>query len=122
MILGFGSVGQEIFKRIVGFSPSEIIALKNSQLLPDELEELRGYLGGSSTLTVKTGEQDIEDLLCDVDIVIISSTLTESTRGVVNRSFCTALKPGAVVVNIARGQIVENEAMCEALNSGQVIC
>ena len=46
--------------------------------------------------------------------------LNDETRGLVSRACIEAMKPGVILVNTARGAIVDEEAMIEALNSGQI--
>jgi phosphoglycerate dehydrogenase-like enzyme len=46
--------------------------------------------------------------------------LTEETRGLVDRDFIEAMRPGALLVNPARGQIVDTEALLAALRAGQI--
>lgn len=60
------------------------------------------------------------EMLPELDIIIIAATLNNTTRGLVNVEFCKNVKDGAIVVNIARGQIVENESILSSLENGKV--
>ena len=54
------------------------------------------------------------------DIVVLTLPLTEDTRRIFNRAAFSAMKSGAVLVNIARGAVVDTDAMIEALSSGNL--
>jgi phosphoglycerate dehydrogenase-like enzyme len=63
----------------------------------------------------------LEELLERADVITLHCGLTEQTRGLVDRRLLARVKPGAILVNAARGQIVESEdALAEALASGQL--
>ncbi len=54
------------------------------------------------------------------DIVSLHSTSTPETRGIVNRSFLAEVRPGTILVNTARGSLVDEQALIEALEDGRV--
>jgi glyoxylate/hydroxypyruvate reductase A len=62
----------------------------------------------------------IRDALGQVDALVLACPLTEATRGLIGRAEIEALKPGAVIVNIARGQVIDQAAMLEGLQSGRI--
>jgi phosphoglycerate dehydrogenase-like enzyme len=74
------------------------------------VEEMTG-LGVESRAT-------LEELLATSDVVSIHTPLDESTRHLIDRKTLPAIKPGALLINTARGGIVEPEAVLEALESG----
>ena len=53
-----------------------------------------------------------------MDVLILCLPLTAETRGIIDGARLTLLKPGAILVNIARGPVVDEAAVCEALRSG----
>ena len=63
---------------------------------------------------------ELDALLSESDFVTIHLPLTEQTRGLLGRERLERLKPGAVVVNTARGGILDEDALADALRSGQV--
>src|SRR3954467_3848482 len=63
---------------------------------------------------------ELDDLLARSDIVSINLTLGDETRGFLDRSRIAKMKPGVILVNTARGAIVDEAAMIEALNSGHI--
>ena len=66
------------------------------------------------------GWRSLPDLLADSDIVSLHLPLTEATTGLLGREAFSRLKPGAVLVNTARGPIVDEEALTDALRSGRL--
>ena len=62
----------------------------------------------------------LDELLPTVDVLILCLPLTPETRGTVNAARLAQLKPGAVLVNIARGPIADEAAVCEALRTGRL--
>ena len=62
----------------------------------------------------------LEDLLPSIDFLTVHAPLTQETRGMVGRKELALMKKGAYVINTARGGIVEEKALLEALNSGHI--
>ncbi|MEM0925630.1 MAG: D-2-hydroxyacid dehydrogenase [Planctomycetota bacterium] len=62
----------------------------------------------------------IDDLLQHSDIVILTLPLNESTRGLFDTERFARMKRGAYLINVARGAVVEEQALCEALASGRL--
>lgn len=65
-------------------------------------------------------EERLDDLLPQADIVILLLPLTNETRGIINGKRLAAMKQGALLVNAARGPVVETDALVEALHSGRI--
>jgi D-3-phosphoglycerate dehydrogenase len=62
----------------------------------------------------------LEELLSRSDVVIIHAPLTNETYHLMNRERIALMKPGALLVNVSRGAVVETEALIEALESGHL--
>ena len=65
-------------------------------------------------------QREIRQVLPEVDALILACPLTEETRRLIDTAEIAALKPGAVIVNISRGQVVNEAAMIDALTSGHI--
>jgi phosphoglycerate dehydrogenase-like enzyme len=63
---------------------------------------------------------DIVALAGMVDVLSVHSPLTEATHHLVSREVIQAMKPGAILVNVSRGPVVDEEALIEALESGRL--
>jgi phosphoglycerate dehydrogenase-like enzyme len=59
-------------------------------------------------------------LLPDADVVVLVVPLTEETRGLVDAGFLAAMKDGALLVNVARGAVVDTSAVVAALHAGRL--
>ncbi|MBW7836267.1 MAG: D-glycerate dehydrogenase [Sphingomonadales bacterium] len=105
-IIGMGRIGQLVAKRARGFDMT--IHYWNRRRLPPELE------GGAQF------HERIEELLPQADFLSIHCPLTDETRGLLNAERLALLPRGAIVVNTARGPIIDDEALIAALRSGQV--
>lgn len=63
----------------------------------------------------------LERLLADSDVVSLHLLLTDETRGFLSRARIAAMRPGAILVNTARGALIDEAAMIDALRSGQLV-
>ena len=59
-------------------------------------------------------------MLTESDVISIHLLLNDETRGLISRACIEAMKPGVILVNTARGAVVDEEAMIDALKSGQI--
>jgi phosphoglycerate dehydrogenase-like enzyme len=71
-------------------------------------------------LELGVGFVPLDDLLRSSDVVSLHVKLTEATRGLLGRRELDLMKPGAILVNTARGAIVDNLALAEALDAGRL--
>jgi D-3-phosphoglycerate dehydrogenase len=63
---------------------------------------------------------DLDELLTESDVISLHLLLNDETRGFVSRQCIEAMKPGVILVNTARGAIVDEQAMIDALKSGHI--
>ena len=63
---------------------------------------------------------DLDELLAESDVISLHLLLNDETRGFVSRACIEAMKPGVILVNTARGAIVDEQAMIDALKSGHI--
>lgn len=62
----------------------------------------------------------LEGLLESADVISLHCPLTDETRGLLGREAFARMKPGAIVINTARGGIIDHDALCDALISGRI--
>lgn len=107
-VIGMGRVGQVTAKRARGFD-MDIHYTKRTRL--DDARE--SALGA-------TYHETIEDLLPHCDVLSLHCPATPETTGLLNAERLALLPQGAIVVNTARGALIDDEALVAALKSGQV--
>ncbi len=105
-ILGMGRIGRAVAKRARAFGMA--IHYHNRTRLPADLEADAVW------------HDDPEDLLGAADFLSLHCPLTDETRGFLNAARIARLPAGAIVVNTARGDVVDDEALVAALRAGHV--
>ena len=107
-ILAMGAIGQTV-ARMAGALGLRVLAWAPTKASDDPVFSECGAKSVS-----------LEELLAQSDIVTVHTPLTNETRGLISRERIAAMKPGAVLINTARGGIVDDSALIEALRSGQL--
>lgn len=106
-IVGLGRIGSLVAKRAQGLGMS--VAAYDPYVSPHRAQELKVELF-----------DDLRALLARSDFLTVHTPLTEETEGMIGREELAALPDGAVVVNAARGGIIREDALVEALEGGKV--
>jgi phosphoglycerate dehydrogenase-like enzyme len=106
-ILGLGAIGGEVAKRARAFG-AKIIYNKRSRLTPQQEEE-RGV-----------ESRTLDRLLEESDILTVHVPLYEATRGMIGREQMAKIKKDAILIKTARQDIVDEEALVEALRDGRL--
>jgi glyoxylate reductase len=106
-IVGMGKIGAALARRSRGFSMK--VLYSNRRRIPPSEE---AGLGASY--------RDLDALLAESDFVSLHTPLTKETENLLSVERIARMKPGAVVVNTARGAVVDDAALAEALRSGQI--
>jgi glyoxylate reductase len=100
-LVGYGRIARAVERRASGFGMTVLHHTRSNT----------GAAGWTGSL---------EDLLARSDFVSLHVPLTDSTRHLIDRDRLAVMKPGSVLVNSARGPIVDEEALAEALESGHL--
>lgn len=109
-LVGFGGIGQEVARLARGLGmPVRAIRHNPGAALPEGL-----------TLDWVGGTGDLPELLASSDIVVVTVPLSDHTRGLIDADAFAALRPGALLVNVARGPVVDLDALVAALDSGRL--
>ena len=106
-IFGFGRIGRAIADRARGFRMN--VAYSDVNRLPADLEQGATYYA------------DAADMMANCDVLAIACNSTAETRGFINRERLARMRSTAIVVNIARGDIVNDDALIEALSQGKIM-
>ncbi len=106
LIVGYGSIGEAIEDRLVPFECARVVRVARSPRTA-----ARGPVHPVSALP---------ELLPEADVVILATPLTDATRGLVDAAFLARMRDGALLVNIARGGVVDTDALLVELESGRL--
>jgi glyoxylate reductase len=105
-IIGLGRIGQAVARRARGFDMN--VLYHNRSRLPDVEAELG------------VEYRDFESLLRESDFVSMHVNLSEETRGLIDAAALALMKNTAVLINTARGPVVDSDALYNALKKGQI--
>ena len=106
LILGYGELGRAIATRLVALGVDVLAARRSAGLEHDD------------GVVVSAG--DWRARLPDVDFLVLTLPSTRETRNIIGASELAALKQGAWIVNVARGNLVDEPALLDALSSGRL--
>jgi D-3-phosphoglycerate dehydrogenase / 2-oxoglutarate reductase len=105
-VIGFGTIGRIFARRCLGFRMH--VLAHDPFVTPGVIEE-----EGAEPAT-------LEGLLARADYVSLHCTLTEQTQNLIDATRLQQMKPGARLINCARGGLVDEQALCEALRNGHI--
>jgi phosphoglycerate dehydrogenase-like enzyme len=101
LIIGHGSIGQALQRRLAPFGTRVTGVARHPR---DGVH----------------APEDLPDLLPEADVVVLLAPATDDTRGMVDAAFLARMRPGALLVNAARGSLVRTPALLDALREGRV--
>jgi len=101
LVIGYGDIGAAVERRLL---PFEVDVVKVARTARDGVHAMK----------------ELPDLLPDADVVVLVVPLTEQTRHLVDAKFLAAMKDGALLVNVARGGVVDTHALVAELASGRI--
>lgn len=104
-IVGQGAIGRAIVERLAGFDVETI----GVRYTPSK--------GGPADTVVGFGTDEFHGALAETEYLVLASPLTETTRGLVDEAALETLGPDAFLINIARGELVETDALVDAIRS-----
>lgn len=107
LVVGLGDIGGEFAKRAAAMG-AHVTGLKRSlSVKPDHVEQIDLI-------------SNLDTLLPQADIVALSLPSTPETYHLINRERLSHMKPGAILLNVGRGTAVDSEALCDALEQGNL--
>lgn len=115
--LGFGRIAQASLQRLLPFGIKRAIYLTSKPGQP--VKEDHFGLIKSASITIEPAKS-ADELARESDVVIVGCALTPSTKHLVSTDFFSKMKKLAVVVNIARGPVIDTDALVKALDEGQI--
>jgi phosphoglycerate dehydrogenase-like enzyme len=105
-IVGAGGIARELMRLVAPFDVSITVVRRNDHPVP----------GAHQTLVTSR----LPDVLAHTDVLVIAAAHTEETTHLISTSEFAAMKPESVVVNIARGPLIDAEALDHALRAGLI--
>ncbi|ELZ27529.1 D-isomer specific 2-hydroxyacid dehydrogenase NAD-binding protein [Halosimplex carlsbadense 2-9-1] len=105
-VVGLGSIGTAVTRRLAGFGVDTI----GVRYTPSK--------GGPTDEVIGFDETEFHSALAETDYLVIACPLTDETRGLVGKEELVTLPPEAVVVNTARGAIIDTDALLWAIRDG----
>lgn len=105
LIIGFGAIGREVARRAQAFG-AQVTGVRR-EAKPDPLADAMIALA------------DLPQALPHADVVVLCTNLNRATRGLADARFFAAMKPGATLVNVGRGALVDEAALLAGLAAGR---
>lgn len=105
LLLGAGGVSNELLRRLEPFEADVVRVARSARV--DELGPIHAAA-------------ELPDLLPEADVVVVAVPLDEHTRGMVDHRFLDRMKSGALLVNVARGPVVDTGALLQHLENGHI--
>lgn len=105
-LIGFGRIGKAMARRAAGFN-MQVLYFEPRHKPENDLIENARYVS-------------LDELLTRSDFVSLHAYLSDQSRGMIGREALAKMKPGAILINTARGAMVDHNALLEALRSGKL--
>ena len=110
-IIGYGDIGYACATLAKVYGMNIIVQRRNPSLSKDD--PLVDMVYGN-------GQESINTIMSSCDYILISAPLTNDTRGMINKEAFEHVNPNAVIINVGRGPIIDEDAMIEALKNGKL--
>jgi phosphoglycerate dehydrogenase-like enzyme len=107
-ILGYGRIGQAVARRALAFD-MDVLAIRRDPSQPDP-----------HRLAFVRGPAAVDEVLGRADYLAVTLALTPDTRGLIDARRLRLMKPTAILINVARGEVVDEDALYLALRDGTI--
>lgn len=108
LVIGYGQIGQRV-----------AVMCQAIGMVVTALQRSHSKSQAAGGIRLKQS-QKLREILPEIDVIILACPLTDETRGLIGREELTLMPAGSVLVNIARGEVVDQQALYDALVSGQL--
>jgi len=105
--LGFGMIGRTLYRKIKGFNFSRI-------LIYDP------FIDAETIKSLGAEKVEWDEALKNADYISVHIPMNDKTRGIINASAFSLMKPTAIIVNTSRGPVIDEKALIDALTKGQI--
>jgi len=107
-IVGYGDIGRASAKLAKAYGMTVLGLKRNAESFTD------------SYCDHVYGMEGLNELMARSDYILVSTPLTEQTRGLISAEVLSQCKPSAVIINVGRGPIIDEDALIEALSNGTI--
>ncbi len=107
-LVGVGAIGRHVAARLRAFGAR--LQYFDVRRLPAEDEQALGLSAVA-----------LDELIRTSDVISLHVPLSAATQGLMNRDRIASMKPGAILINTCRGEVVDERALCEAVRSGHLL-
>jgi phosphoglycerate dehydrogenase-like enzyme len=120
-VIGYGSIGRET-ARLADALGMQVLALKRN---PEDRRDQGWFSAGLGDPDGRIprkffGPDECQGIMAESDYLTVTLPLTPATRKFVGAKEIAAMRPGAYIVNIGRGEVIDEQAMIEALRGGKI--
>jgi phosphoglycerate dehydrogenase-like enzyme len=121
VIAGYGSIGREVARQLSALGLRIIAVKPRPEVRADTSFRVPGTGDPDGSIPDRiVGDAELAAVAREADILVITMPLTDATRGIVDREVIAALPERAWLVNVARGALVDEPALLEALQAGRL--
>lgn len=113
-ILGLGAIGRNVARLAKAFG-MRVIATRRSQE-----KHMTGAVAGEADVDEMYARDELKAMLGECDYVVLAVPLTEASRNLIGEGELTAMKRSTVIVNIARGAVIDQHALINAVRNGVI--
>ncbi|MDF1519336.1 MAG: D-2-hydroxyacid dehydrogenase [Brevefilum sp.] len=120
-ILGYGSIGRQVARLLVPFGPT-VLAAKKDVMHPEDDGYIRDGMGDphGDFFDRLYPMEALHSMLSECDFVVLTLPLTENTRNIIDEAALTVMKPSAYLVNVGRGELIDQDALIAALKAKEI--
>jgi len=127
-LIGYGAIGSEVARSAAGLGMRVLVARQHPHLRRENSNvssrasapvvgaRVEGPLPGIETF----GSDRLDEVIAQSDFLVLAAPLTEKTRHIINAERLARMKPGAYVINVARGALIDETALTEALRNRRI--
>ncbi|MFZ5654866.1 MAG: 2-hydroxyacid dehydrogenase [Pseudomonadota bacterium] len=111
-VVGYGGIGREMARRLAGFEMRVLaVSRRGPKSDPEEM---------AIPVAHHYPEDGLHAALREADFVVLAPPLNDATRGLIGAAEFACLKPSAYVINVARGGVIDYQALLDALREGRI--
>ena len=121
-IVGYGGIGRAVARKMTALG-SRVLAVRRHDVAVrrhDVAVRRHEVAVRPKAVEVVAGEEGLNQVIARSDYLVLAVPETPSTRDMISRERLATMKPGAVLINVARGRLVDEEALLDALNAGRL--